>query len=165
MILSLLSDNVLLGSGGEVKLGDFGLAIELVKGAEKRRSVLGTPFWMSPEIINGKYYDDRVDIWALGVTTLEMILKAPPYSVFPKTKAMFLITSQGIPLAHINAKAEWGKDIKDWLAKCLIYDAGERPDIWQMAQHPFLAQVASKDQFIRKIILPMKGKVKQCTIF
>jgi serine/threonine protein kinase len=72
------SDNVLLGGGGEVKLADFGLAIELVKGAEKRRSILGTPFWMSPEIINGKDYDDKVDIWAMGVTTIEMMTKNPP---------------------------------------------------------------------------------------
>ncbi len=61
-----------------MKLADFGLAIELVKGAEKRRSVLGTPFWMSPEIINGKDYDDKVDIWAMGVTTIEMMTKNPP---------------------------------------------------------------------------------------
>ena len=136
------SDNILLGSGGEVKLADFGLAIELYQGREKRRSVLGTPFWMSPEIINGKEYDDRVDIWAMGVTTIEMMNKQPPYSGYPKTKALFLITSQGIPLTHLNSMPQWSNALKDWLAKCLTFDHIQRPNIWKMADHPLLTRPA-----------------------
>lgn len=159
------SDNILLGVRGEVKLADFGLAIELVKGAEKRRSVLGTPFWMSPEIINGKDYDDRVDIWALGVTTIEMMNKTPPYSNYPKTKALFLITSQGVPLSSLASQGKWSPQALDWLAKCLTYDMVKRPNVWTLAEHAFLDTSSSKEDFVRRVIVPMQGKVKQCVIF
>lgn len=162
--MSSKSDNILLGGGGEVKLADFGLAIELTTKASKRRSVLGTPFWMSPEIINGKDYDDRVDIWAMGVTTIEMMNKQPPYSGYPKTKALFLITSQGIPLSHMNSQTQWSSAIKDWLAKCLTYDPVARPNIWKLVDHPLLARASTVEQFVKKCIVPMKGKVKQCIV-
>ena len=158
------SDNILLGSGGEVKLADFGLAIQLTKEARKRTSVLGTPYWMSPEMISGKDYDDKVDIWALGITTVEMMEKHPPYMNYPKTKALFLITSQGIPLHHFNNSAQWGPAIKKWLARCLTFEAANRPNIWKTADDPFLDQACTQDEFIRRCIMPMKGKVKQCTL-
>jgi serine/threonine protein kinase len=159
------SDNVLLGATGEVKLADFGLAIELVKGAEKRRSVLGTPFWMSPEVINGKDYDDRVDVWALGVTAIEMMTKNPPYSTYPKTKALFLITSQGIPLSHFANQKQWSKAMKDWLGLCLTFDGALRPHIFKLKDHLFMKNAASQEEFVKNCIVPMKGKIKQqCSV-
>lgn len=160
----LKSDNILLGSNGEVKLADFGLAIQLHKGQEKRRSVLGTPYWMSPEIINGRDYDDRVDVWALGITTIEMMEKHPPYISYPKTKALFLITSQGVPLTHFAAMEQWSAVMKDWLAKCLTYDSHKRPNIWQLVDHPFLRNACSTDEFVKRCIVPMKGKIKPCVV-
>lgn len=116
------SDNILLGAQGQVKIADFGLAIQLTKEHTKRRSILGTPYWMSPEIINGKDYDDRVDIWALGITTIEMMTKNPPYINFPKTKALFLITSQGVPLSHF-ANMNWSPAMKVRGKQCILFSS------------------------------------------
>ena len=62
------SDNVLVDSEGRIKMADFGFAVGLTKEVDKRRSVVGTPYWMAPELIRGLPYDAKVDIWSTGIT-------------------------------------------------------------------------------------------------
>ena len=66
----LKSDNILLGDQGEVKLADFGFAIQLTKERMNRKSVVGTPAWMAPELIKKQEYDSKVDIWSLGIVII-----------------------------------------------------------------------------------------------
>lgn len=60
------SDNILLGRGGEVKIGDFGYAAQLTEEEQSRNSCVGTPAWMAPELIGNVGYNEKVDIWSLG---------------------------------------------------------------------------------------------------
>lgn len=73
------SDNVLLGKDGTIKLADFGFAISLTQEEKKRKSNVGSPFWMAPEVISGEAYDESCDIWSLGITAMELILHEPPH--------------------------------------------------------------------------------------
>jgi len=66
------SDNILVNKEGVVKIADFGFAINLTEEQNKRRSVVGTPYWMAPELIRGLEYDAKVDVWSMGITALEM---------------------------------------------------------------------------------------------
>ena len=70
--------NIMLTDQGEVKMADFGVAAQLSDSVAKRMTVIGTPYWMSPEILQGFAYDGTTDIWSLGITAIEMAERKTP---------------------------------------------------------------------------------------
>jgi serine/threonine protein kinase len=106
------SDNVLLGADGSVKLADFGYAAQLTKKQQKRNTVVGTPYWMAPELIRGHDYGTKVDIWSLGIMVMEMAEGEPPYMEFPPLRALFLITTKGIP--GLKEPEKWSRDFQEF---------------------------------------------------
>jgi len=130
------SDNILLGSEGTVKLADFGYAAQLTKQKQKRNTIVGTPYWMAPELIRGQSYDQKVDVWSLGIMVMEMAEGEPPYMEFPPLRALFLITTKGIP--GLKEPKKWSAPFKDFVAQCLEKDVEKRPDATDLLKHPFL---------------------------
>jgi len=139
------SDNVLLGSDGAVKLADFGYAAQLTQKQQKRNTVVGTPYWMAPELIRGHDYGTKVDIWSLGIMLMEMAEGEPPYMEYPPLRALFLITTKGIP--PVKEQHKWSRDFHDFFARCLDVNVQTRPEARELLKHPFLLRACEAHEF------------------
>jgi len=126
-------------------LTDFGYAAQLTKSFVKRNTVVGTPYWMAPELIRGHDYGTKVDIWSLGIMLIEMAEGEPPYMEYPPLRALFLITTKGIP--PLKDQNKWSRDFHDFLQKCLDVKVQTRPEAAELLRHPFLQKAGTAEDF------------------
>uniref|UniRef100_A0A3B4Y6J0 Mitogen-activated protein kinase kinase kinase 3 n=1 Tax=Seriola lalandi dorsalis TaxID=1841481 RepID=A0A3B4Y6J0_SERLL len=128
--------NILRDSAGNVKLGDFGASKRLqtiCMSGTGIRSVTGTPYWMSPEVISGEGYGRKADVWSLGCTVVEMLTEKPPWAEYEAMAAIFKIATQPTnPLlpSHTSDQA------RDFI-RCIFVEAKHRPSAEELLRHPF----------------------------
>jgi len=130
--------NVLLTNDGHVKLADFGVSAELTNTINKRKTVVGSPFWIAPEVIKEAHYDGRADVWSLGITAIEMAEGAPPHSNLNPLRAIFLIPSK--PAPTLADPDNWSPEMLDFIRVCCKKDPSERSDSALLTSHPFIRQ-------------------------
>jgi p21-activated kinase 1 len=130
------TDNVFLKRTGEVKLGDFGYAVQLKSTEEHRKSAVGTPNWMAPEVIKGEPHSFPIDIWSLGILCRELAEGEPPYAKLAPARAMMLIASVGAP--PIKDPDSRSPEFLDFLGMCLKLVPADRPPAAALLEHPFL---------------------------
>ncbi|KOO32942.1 serine threonine-protein kinase 3 [Chrysochromulina tobinii] len=133
--------NLLLDSDGIVKLADFGVAAIVGLTIAARRTVIGTPFWMAPEVItcqrsNPDGYDMLADVWSLGITAIEIAEGQPPHAQVSPLTAIFLIPT--LPAPSLKEPASWSPEFVAMLKRCLVKNPAQRASSADLMSDPFI---------------------------
>jgi len=119
---------------GGLKLIDFGLCADVSKGEQFK--MLGSAFWIPPEMIRKEPHSTSADIWSLAVCLLELYLQNPPHAISP-LKCMFEVATVGLVNCIPDNASD---DAKDWLKRCLTIDKTKRATVEELLGHPWLNQ-------------------------
>ncbi|XP_068627511.1 serine/threonine-protein kinase PAK mbt [Battus philenor] len=130
------SDSILLTADGRVKLSDFGFCAQVSQELPKRKSLVGTPYWMSPEVISRLPYGPEVDVWSLGIMLVEMVDGEPPFFNEPPLQAMRRI--RDMPPPRPRGAAKCPPDLLQFVECALVRDPAQRQSASRLLHHPFL---------------------------
>ncbi|XP_076270781.1 serine/threonine-protein kinase msn isoform X8 [Rhynchophorus ferrugineus] len=152
--------NVLLTDNAEVKLVDFGVSAQLDRTIGRRNTFIGTPYWMAPEVIAcdenpEATYDNRSDLWSLGITALEMAESQPPLCELHPMRALFLIPRN--PPPRLKSK-KWSKKFHGFIETVLVKDYHERPYTEQLLKHAFIKDQPTE----RQVRIQLKDHIDRC---
>ena len=160
----LKSGNIFLMKNGLVKLGDFGIAKRFQKTMDKAKTIIGTPYYFSPEIINGKPYDSKSDIWSLGVLLYEMMTFKMPFNA----NSLPMLSVKIMRGQYIPPPTIYTKDLRELVTKCLTVEPKNRPSIQEILRMPiiqnrirsFLTENQYNKEFNKTITKKYKEKEK-----
>ena len=160
----LKSGNVFLMKSGLVKLGDFGIAKGFQNTMDKAKTMVGTPYYLSPEIIENKPYDAKSDIWSLGVLLYEMMTFKMPFNAnsLPNLSLKIMRGNYAPP------PSVYTRDLREIVSRCLMVNPSRRPRIQEILSMPiiqnrirnFLDEVQYNKEFSRTIAKKYKENKK-----
>ncbi|RMB89449.1 hypothetical protein DUI87_34161 [Hirundo rustica rustica] len=151
--------NILLRTDGSVKLADFGFSAQLTPEQSRRNTVIGTPWWMAPEVVEGPSYGPKVDIWSFGIVGIEMVEQEIPYQNESPLSAQFLIATKGIP--ELRQPTLFSLLLRDFLSCCLQRDERRRWSAKELLQHPFVTSAKPASSLVPLIISVKMRKEKK----
>ncbi|KAI9280054.1 kinase-like domain-containing protein [Sporodiniella umbellata] len=147
--------NLLMDDDGTVLLGDFGVSSSLMETGERgmRKTFVGTPCWMAPEVMEQAEYDYKADIWSFGITSIELATGHAPFAKYPPLKVLMMTLSNDPPTLERETEAhKYSKAFKDMVDTCLVKDPNKRPTAERLLGHSFFKQ-ARKKEYLQKYIL------------
>uniref|UniRef100_A0AAY5EBX5 Mitogen-activated protein kinase kinase kinase kinase n=1 Tax=Electrophorus electricus TaxID=8005 RepID=A0AAY5EBX5_ELEEL len=139
--------NILLTDNGYVKLADFGVSAQISATLAKRKSFIGTPYWMAPEVAAVERkggYNQLCDIWAVGITAIELAELQPPMFDLHPMRALFLMTKSNFQSPKLKDKVTWTNNFHHFVKMALTKNPKKRPTADKLLQHPFVSQPLSR---------------------
>ncbi|XP_047458677.1 mitogen-activated protein kinase kinase kinase kinase 3-like isoform X4 [Mugil cephalus] len=139
--------NILLTDNGYVKLADFGVSAQITATLAKRKSFIGTPYWMAPEVAAVERkggYNQLCDIWAVGITAIELAELQPPMFDLHPMRALFLMTKSNFQPPKLKDKVKWTSNFHHFVKLALTKNPKKRPTAEKLLQHPFVSQPLSR---------------------
>ncbi|KAG4428565.1 hypothetical protein IFR05_015949 [Cadophora sp. M221] len=149
------SENVLFNTRGDIKIFDFS---SCSLGQKKSSIIMGSPYWMAPELIKQQSYSFKVDVWSLGITVIEMKETEPPYYTEEPLKAMYLIATNGTP--RLRQPKLWSKNLLSLMSQMLCVDVVARASIFEVLRHSFLQTACTKGE-LRTLILRARESIDE----
>ncbi|AGO10466.1 AaceriABR014Wp [[Ashbya] aceris (nom. inval.)] len=144
------SDNILLSMDGNIKLTDFGFCAQINETNLKRTTMVGTPYWMAPEVVSRKEYGPKVDIWSLGIMIIEMIEGEPPYLNETPLRALYLIATNGTP--KLKDADSLSPVLKRFLSWCLQVSPNDRATAMELLYDKFIVEVAEANASLAPLV-------------
>ena len=164
----LKSGNIFLMKSGLVKLGDFGIAKGFKNTMDKAQTMVGTPYYLSPEILENKPYDEKIDIWSLGVLLYEMMTFKMPFNA----SSLPMLSVKIMRGNYTPPPSVYTKDLREIVSKCLMVNPSKRPTIQEILRMPiiqnrirnFLDEIQYNKEFSRTIAKKYKENKKNQVI-
>ena len=149
--------NLLVDLDGTVQLADFGVASSLQETGDRqrgrRKTFVGTPCWMAPEVMQQQEYDSKADIWSFGITAYELATGKAPYAAFPPMKVLMMTINNDSPtLDRDRTRHKYSKLFKEMIDLCLEKEPQRRPTAEKLLQHSFF-KLAKKKIYLTTTIL------------
>ncbi|XP_033211274.1 mitogen-activated protein kinase kinase kinase kinase 5 isoform X3 [Belonocnema kinseyi] len=132
--------NILLTETGDVKLADFGVSAQITATINKRKSFIGTPYWMAPEVAAVERkggYNQLCDIWACGITAIELAELQPPMFDLHPMRALFLMSKSGFKPPTLKDRDKWSPTFHNFVKVALTKNPKKRPTAEKLLQHAF----------------------------
>uniref|UniRef100_A0A8C1VK20 non-specific serine/threonine protein kinase n=1 Tax=Cyprinus carpio TaxID=7962 RepID=A0A8C1VK20_CYPCA len=143
--------NILLTERGDVKLADFGVAAEINASVAKRKSFIGTPYWMAPEVAAVERkggYNQLCDIWAVGITAIELAELQPPMFDLHPMRALMLMSKSSFQPPKLKDKSKWSTEFHNFIKMALTKNPRKRPTAEKLLQHAFVTQLLTRNLVI-----------------
>jgi len=134
----LKSANLLMQQDGTLKLADFGVAGELSATVSRRHTMIGSPYWMSPEVIEDAGHDQKADIWSLGITIIELAEIDPPHFEVGPMRVVFIIPNN--PPPELKHKEDYSPALSKLIERCLVKDPEKRASADELLEMPYITE-------------------------
>ncbi|KAI8062497.1 kinase-like domain-containing protein, partial [Gongronella butleri] len=145
--------NLLMDDHGTVQLADFGVSSSLTENSEVRKTFVGTPCWMAPEVMEQLGYDYKADIWSFGITAIELATGHAPFAKYPPMKVLMMTLSNAPPtLPRETSTHKFTKLFQDMVDSCLQKDPKKRPTAEKLLANPFFKQIKKREYLVKTIL-------------